>query len=168
MKSPVYALLLLLCGSLAASAQSGWDFCPPLTHIKLNSSFGYRIHPLTGKPRFHEGIDLAARHDTVFALMDGVVAGTAYEPGLGLRVVLDHTGGTKSSYGHLSQWWVCRGDSVKAGDPIGLTGATGQVTGEHLHFAIKYHNRFLNPLAFLRALLRRRAGLLLTQYANHE
>jgi murein DD-endopeptidase MepM/ murein hydrolase activator NlpD len=54
-----------------------------------------------------------------------------------------------SAYGHLSQIFVARGDSITAGQPIGITGATGRVTGEHLHFSISYHNLYIDPMDFL-------------------
>ncbi|QJD95404.1 M23 family metallopeptidase [Mucilaginibacter robiniae] len=57
-------------------------------------------------------------------------------------------------YGHLSQAFVGGADSVTAGQPIGITGATGRITGEHLHFAVRYRGRFINPVQFFRLLLR--------------
>lgn len=97
----------------------------------------------------HAGIDLAAHHDTVFSILDGVVQNCCYSDKLGLFVSVDHGGSLCSIYGHLSQWLVLPGDSITAGEPIGITGSTGAVTGEHLHFAVTYGNDWLNPLKFL-------------------
>lgn len=58
----------------------------------------------------------------------------------------------ESSYGHLSQIFVLPGDTVSAGDPVAVTGATGRVTGEHLHFSIKFLSRAVDPLKFLLAI----------------
>jgi murein DD-endopeptidase MepM/ murein hydrolase activator NlpD len=71
----------------------------------------------------------------------------------------------------MSSWRTVRlykDDTVGVGEPIGLTGATGLVTGEHLHFSIKFNNRFLNPLAFLKSVLQRAASHYSLNYANHE
>jgi murein DD-endopeptidase MepM/ murein hydrolase activator NlpD len=121
----------------------------PLRQVRLTSSFGYRIHPVYHRIKLHAGIDLAARHDTVFSILDGVVQTCRYSRTLGLFIRVDHGSTLNSLYGHLSQWLVLPGDTVNAGDPIGVTGATGVVSGEHLHFALTYNNRWLNPWRFL-------------------
>jgi len=96
----------------------------------------------------HSGIDLRARHDTVFAIMDGRVSAVNFDPQLGVFIRLDH-GELQSTYGHLSQVFVLPGDTVQAGLAIAITGSTGRVTGEHLHFGIQYHHQNINPLEFL-------------------
>lgn len=131
------------------------EFCLPLHHLKLTSNFGYRIHPLSGRWAFHSGIDLSARSDTVFCILDGVVRYTGYNARIGIYIKVDHGGNLQSVYGHLSVPWVCKADTLYAGQPIGMTGKTGWVTGEHLHFSILSNNRHLNPLTFLKALVRR-------------
>lgn len=128
--------------------------CLPLKHLKINSDYGYRIHPLTGKYAMHEGVDLKARHDTVYAILDGLVRSTGYDDGLGVYIKLDH-GEVASVYGHLSQILVGTNDSVAAGDPIGITGASGHVTGEHLHLSICYRHKYINPIKFLYELLKK-------------
>ena len=126
--------------------------CLPLKHLKINSGFGYRIHPVTGKYALHAGVDLKARHDTVYAILNGSVKSTGYNDFLGINIRLSH-GEVESVYGHLSQVFVAALDSVAAGEPIGITGATGRVTGEHLHFSICYRHRYINPIKFLYELL---------------
>lgn len=121
----------------------------PLRQIRLTSPFGYRLHPIYKCMKLHAGIDLAAHRDTVFSILDGVVESCSYSKSLGLFVRIDHGHSLNSLYGHLSQWLVIPGDTVRSGDPIAITGATGIVTGEHLHFAITYAGRWLNPLQFL-------------------
>lgn len=122
--------------------------CLPLKHLRLNSAYGLRFHPLLHYWKKHAGIDLAARRDTVYAIMDGTVS-CRYGPQLGLSVSIDHGNGLASTYGHLSQWLVLPGDTVQMADAIGITGATGLVTGEHLHFAIQYQQHYIDPLQFL-------------------
>ncbi|WP_158223464.1 M23 family metallopeptidase [Mucilaginibacter sp. MD40] len=121
----------------------------PLRQIRLTSGFGYRLHPIYHRLKLHTGIDLAAHRDTVFSILDGVVQSCRYNPKLGLSVTIDHGNSLRSIYGHLSQWLVIPGDTVAAGEPIAVTGSTGAVTGEHLHFALTYENQWLNPLKFL-------------------
>jgi murein DD-endopeptidase MepM/ murein hydrolase activator NlpD len=128
--------------------------CLPLKHLKINSEYGYRIHPLTGKYAMHAGIDLKARHDTVYAILNGLVRSTGYDYRLGINIRLAH-GAVESIYGHLSQIFVIPADSVTAGEPIGITGATGHVTGEHLHFSICYRHQYINPIKFLYELLKK-------------
>jgi murein DD-endopeptidase MepM/ murein hydrolase activator NlpD len=122
--------------------------CLPLRSLKINSSFGYRVHPVTGKYTFHAGVDLRARGDTVFAVLPGRVIAMGFHPLLGVFVKLDH-GDLTSCYGHLSQVFVLAGDSVRAGSPVGITGASGRVTGEHLHFSVSFHGRAIDPIQFL-------------------
>lgn len=128
--------------------------CLPLKHLKINSEYGYRIHPITGKYAMHCGVDLKARHDTVYAIMDGIVKSAGYDNGLGVNIRLVH-GAVESVYGHLSRILVITSDSVTAGEPIGVTGATGLVTGEHLHFSIYYRHKNINPIKFLYELLKK-------------
>lgn len=126
--------------------------CLPLKHLKINSDFGYRIHPVTGKYAMHAGVDLKARHDTVYAILNGVVKSTGYNDFLGINIRLVHCD-FESVYGHLSQVFIREQDSVTAGEAIGITGATGRVTGEHLHFSICYRHKYINPIKFLYELL---------------
>ena len=128
--------------------------CLPLKHLKINSAYGYRTHPLSGKYALHAGVDLKARNDTVFAILDGFVKSAGYDDGLGINIRLAH-GGVESVYGHLSRTLVATQDSVTAGEPIGITGATGRVTGEHLHFSICFRHQYINPIKFLYELLKK-------------
>lgn len=126
----------------------------PLRRLRLTSSFGYRIHPIIGGLKHHNGIDLYARSDTVFSVLGGIVTKVANNPVTGNYVMICHTCGLQTIYGHLSAIGVLPGDSVCAGQPIAITGATGRVTGEHLHFAVRYKDHWLPPLQFLAGLLR--------------
>ncbi len=126
-------------------------FCLPLRHLELISAYGHRIHPVTGKYAFHSGIDLRARHDTLFAVLPGRVAFMGYDAVTGVHLRLS-SGDFEFLYGHLSQVFVLAGDSVEAGSPLGVSGASGRVTGEHLHFSVSYRQVPINPLLFLRGL----------------
>jgi len=126
--------------------------CLPLRHLSLTSSYGYRIHPLTKKYSFHSGVDLRAHKDTVFAVLAGRVKSAGYDPFLGVNLRLTH-GAFETSYGHLSQIFVLPGHSVTAGDAIGISGSTGRVTGEHLHFSVSFNHKPINPLIFLEQII---------------
>lgn len=123
-------------------------FCLPLRHLSQTSGFGNRVHPLTGKYNFHAGIDLRARRDTVFAVLAGRVKAAGFDRLLGIYIGLNH-GEFQSSYGHLSQLLVLPGETVAAGDAIAISGATGRVTGPHLHFSVQFRHRNIDPLRFL-------------------
>lgn len=132
--------------------------CLPLRHLQITSGYGYRVHPLTGKYQFHKGIDLRARSDTVFAVLAGKVDASAYDSLLGFYVRLAN-GDFETLYGHLSQVFVLAGDSVIAGSALAITGYSGRVTGEHLHFAVSYRHSAIDPLQFL---------TLLTNFNQHK
>ena len=146
--SYIMAILLIQLGRPADG-----QFSLPLTHLDLTSGYGYRIHPVTGLPSFHAGVDFRARHDTVYAIANGVAAATGYQSLLGLYIRLDHHG-LQSSYGHLSQVWVAPGDTVFSGQAIAISGSTGRVTGEHLHFSVWFQGKPIDPVKFLYHLLK--------------
>ncbi|MBS1532755.1 MAG: M23 family metallopeptidase [Bacteroidetes bacterium] len=130
-----------------------WSFLMvvlPLRHLYLTSSFGYRVHPLTGKNTMHCGIDLRADLDTVYAVINSRVAEVGHESVLGIFIRITN-GPFCFTYGHLAMPFVCKGDTVAAAMPLGISGATGRVTGPHLHFAVQFQHRYIDPLAFLLA-----------------
>lgn len=118
--------------------------CYPLSHIKVNSPYGYRKDPFTGKRKFHNGIDLHARSAKVFAMMQGQVIAVGQDNVSGKYVTLQH-GNFTVSYCHLSQISVSQGQDVLPGDVVGITGNTGRSTGEHLHITCKYKGYVINP-----------------------
>ncbi|AKL98209.1 M23 family metallopeptidase [Endomicrobium proavitum] len=118
---------------------------------RLSSVFGKRKHPVTGKVSLHGGIDIAVKSGTwVGAAADGVVILASYDAGhYGTAVFIDHQNGYITHYGHLSSINVRVGQRVKAHQLIGKSGATGRVTGPHLHFTVKKGNTSIDPLKFL-------------------
>ena len=122
--------------------------CYPLSHIKINSPYGYRKDPFTGKRKFHNGIDLHARSAKVFAMIQGRVIAVGQDKVSGKYVTLQH-GGFTVSYCHLSQISVSQGQDVLPGDVVGITGNTGRSTGEHLHITIRQKGEYVNPRIFL-------------------
>lgn len=122
--------------------------CYPLSYIKINSPYGYRKDPFTGKRKFHNGIDLHARSAKVFAMMQGRVIAVGQDKVSGKYVTLRH-GNFTVSYCHLSQISVSQGQDVLSGDVVGITGNTGRSTGEHLHITIRQKREYVNPRIFL-------------------
>lgn len=122
--------------------------CYPLSHIKINSPYGYRKDPFTGKRKFHNGIDLHARSAKVFAIMQGRVIAVGQDKVSGKYVTLRH-GGFTVSYCHLSQISVSQGQDVLSGDVVGITGNTGRSTGEHLHITCKYNGNSIDPFILI-------------------
>ena len=120
----------------------------PLQQIKINSSYGYRKDPFTGKRKFHNGIDLHARGDEVLAMMKGVVVKVGQDKTSGKYVTLQH-GSYTVSYCHLSKVLVGKGTTVRPRDVVGITGSTGRSTGEHLHITCKLGGKNVDPLLVL-------------------
>ena len=107
-----------------------------------------------GYPHFHTGIDLAGPFGTpIVAAADGVVAAADVSTvGYGNHVIIAHAGGLLTLYGHLEAMLVKPGDVVKAGQPIGLLGSTGNSTGPHCHFEVRVNGTPVDPRPFLPAL----------------
>ena len=105
----------------------------------ITSIFGWRIHPISGKRRFHTGTDLGAPMGTpVLAAYAGRVAIADFLGGYGLLVSLRHNENTEETrYAHLSELFVKPGEWVKQGEVIGRVGSTGNSTGPHLHFEFR-------------------------------
>ncbi|MCX5782328.1 MAG: LysM peptidoglycan-binding domain-containing M23 family metallopeptidase [Elusimicrobia bacterium] len=118
---------------------------------RLSSPFGRRRHPVTGKPSFHGGIDIAVREGTwVGAAADGVVTFAGNDGGhYGKAVFIRHQNGYETQYGHLSKIYVKVGQRVNARKLIARSGSTGRSTGPHLHFTIKRNGKLVDPLKFL-------------------
>lgn len=122
------------------------------TYGRITSLFGLRINPVTGRPEFHLGVDIANRWGTpIRTPADGKVIRAGYCGLMGRCVEIDHGNGIETYYGHLSKILVHRGEKVKRGEIIGLMGSTGRSTGPHLHYAIKFKGKIVNPKIFLEA-----------------
>jgi len=99
----------------------------------------------------HPGIDLAVPEGSnVRASGGGVVERAGPDSSYGLFVLLQHPSGYQTMYGHLSRILVSRGDTVAAGQVIGLSGNTGRSTAPHLHFEVRLHGRSIDPTKLVR------------------
>ena len=116
----------------------------PLKSIKVTSPYGYRRDPFTGKQSWHNGLDLRAKNEPAYAMMDGIVEKVGYDNRSGNYVTLRH-GNYRVSYCHLSSIIVRKGESVFPGIIVGVTGNTGRSTGSHLHLTCKKDGKSFNP-----------------------
>ena len=116
----------------------------PLKKIFITSPYGYRIHPVTGKYKLHNGIDLRARYEEVYSMLPGKVHKIGADKISGKYVIIV-TGNYMISYCHLSEIRVENGSLVSAGDVIAISGKSGRVSGPHLHLTCKLEKRLINP-----------------------
>lgn len=158
-------LCLAMCGSISpkeradeqqgsqrcrsAGVTTGWTI-PIGEPYRITSPFGYRRSPISGRSDLHTGIDLssASRHAPVLAASSGTV--TRVE-NLGARsygrwIEIDHGSGTTTRYAHLDAVKVVIGDQVATGQQIGVEGASGGVTGPHLHFEVRRNGTAVDPV----------------------
>ena len=114
--------------------------------LRISSGFGMRIHPVYRIRKFHTGIDISKTKGTpVYATGNGIVTRKGYCSGYGNFIEIQHAGGFRSFYAHLSRTMVNSGDSVSITQQIACVGNTGIATGSHLHYEIRKGKRFLNP-----------------------
>jgi len=99
----------------------------------------------------HHAIDIANKTGTpIYACDAGVIEIAGWGTGYGNQIVIDHGGGRKSRYGHLSKFYVVKGQAVQKGEVIGLMGSTGNSTGPHLHLEYIINGVKYNPLNYLK------------------
>lgn len=118
----------------------------------VTSGYGYRVHPVLGYSKMHDGIDYGAGCGTpVHATQSGTVTAVEYHGASGQRVKIDHGNGYTSGYFHLQGYNTTVGAKVEQGDVVGYVGSTGRSTGCHLHFEIiDTSGNSVNPSSFLR------------------
>jgi murein DD-endopeptidase MepM/ murein hydrolase activator NlpD len=117
---------------------------------QIVSRFGDRSDPLSGEGAFHAGVDLTAIMGTpVYAAADGIVLAAQFANGYGRAILIDHGKSTTTLYGHLSNFEVVPGEEVRRGQLIAHSGASGRVSGPHLHFEVRQAGIPVNPLHYL-------------------
>lgn len=144
-------------GNIATSAghSTKYRFIWPEPNAQISQRFGPTTYwfepPYAGYPHFHTGIDMVEPIGSpVYAADDGVVALVgSTSSGYGKYVVIAHSGGFDTLYGHLSATLVKVGQAVTQGTVVGLEGSTGNSTGPHLHFELRIGGRPIDPTPYL-------------------
>ncbi|MDR3057353.1 MAG: M23 family metallopeptidase [Prevotella sp.] len=132
---------------LSVNELSCYPVISPVRNSTVSSGFGIRRHPVYNVRKFHTGIDMPkAKGTPVYATGSGVVIRKGYDPGYGNFIEIQHAGGFRSFYAHLSKTLINTGDSVRMCEYIACVGNSGLTTGYHLHYEIRKGNRFLNPI----------------------
>lgn len=125
----------------------------PLNNKELKhmpSGYGWRTHPIYKTQEFHPGMDFTAEQGTpIYATGDGVIErADAMAQGYGNHVVINHSYGYQTLYGHMSKIVAKLGAKVKRGELIGYVGSTGLSTGPHVHYEVIKNGEKVNPINF--------------------
>ena len=125
---------------------------PVKNAFRFTSKFGFRRDPKTGGRRMHSGVDFAAGLGTpLYATADGVVVHSGWQSGYGRLVKIQHEFGIETRYAHMSKLRVKVGQRVSRGQHIGDMGASGRVTGVHLHYEVRVGGKAVNPMIYIKA-----------------
>ena len=113
------------------------------------SGFGMRFHPIHHTMKLHKGIDFSSPQGTpIQATGDGEVIKAGSNSGYGNCVIINHSYGYETLYGHMYKITVTAGQKVKKGQQIGIVGSTGSSTGPHCHYEVHLNGKEINPLQF--------------------
>ena len=116
---------------------------------RIASGFGYRVHPIYGIPKMHNGLDFTAPQGTaIYATGDGTVATAGEGSGTGNHVIINHGYGYETVYMHMVRIKTHVGQHVKRGEVIGWVGTTGASTGPHCHYEVHVNGRPVDPVYF--------------------
>ncbi len=119
----------------------------------ISSGYGYRDHPLSGQDLVHNGVDIVGDvGDPIYAFGGGTVEYIGESDIYGNYLRIDHGNGVKSFYAHCNQLLVTKGDVIEVGDIIAEVGATGNVTGPHLHFELLCNDVHIDPALYIDSL----------------
>lgn len=133
-----------------------YDFSTPLETGYISSTFGNRRDPINGSFRHHNGLDIAAKKGSnVYAIASGFVTLSGKKGAYGNLLEINHSESLKSRYAHLNKLLVKKGQIVRKGDLIAKVGATGRVTGAHLHLEILENDKVSDPVSYLNSALGR-------------
>ena len=119
------------------------------SHISMY--YGQNENPFTGQWYIHKGVDISTYRtgDPVVSTADGRVVAIGYDASLGNYIIIQHSHGFTTKYGHLMAFRVTKGQKVKQGQVIGLLGNTGLTTGPQLHYEVHLGTGVIDPLKFL-------------------
>ena len=138
----------IAAGQISFDPGTGWQWPVP-GRYKITSTFGPRIHPITGLPGNHTGTDVAAPKGTaILAARGGVVTISTYNNSYGNYVVVQHDNGLATLYAHMSSRAVSEGQIVTQGQTLGYVGSTGSSTGNHLHLEFRVNGKRQDALNY--------------------
>ena len=143
----------------------------PMSVGVLRSRFGMRNHPILGRSRMHTGVDYAAPRGTpIMAAGNGIVEKAGRTSGYGNLIVIKHTNGYETAYGHQKAFakGIAPGVRVRQGQIIGYVGSTGLSTGPHLHFEVRVNDSAVDPLRIRLPRGRVLEGDLLANFENER
>lgn len=141
---PIAIAVAVMFGGKGGGKSSG--IIPPCRG-RISSRYGMRTHPVTGAQNLHKGMDVAVPTGTpLVTVYDGTVIKSTSDTTSGNYVKIDHGQGIETLYMHMSRRDVQTGQKVRKGQTIGLSGATGRVTGPHLHFEVRKGGTAIDPL----------------------
>lgn len=135
-----------------AKLQTYIDAIPTLWPVvgRISSEFGSREDPFNSSEKNHAGMDIAASEGTsIKAAASGKVTFAGKKGNYGNCVIINHSSGITTLYGHASKLLVKEGQKVKKGDVIAKVGSTGRSTGPHLHFEVRINGTPVNPRKYL-------------------
>ena len=132
------ALFALLVSFAPAQSATAMTMVSPVGQpMVVTSPQGHRIHPITGQPSYHAGVDLAVDYgDPIYAAASGTVSYSGWMQGYGNTIMIDHGGALYTLYGHNQELLVGVGEYVTQGMLIAKAGSTGNSTGPHCHFEV--------------------------------
>jgi murein DD-endopeptidase MepM/ murein hydrolase activator NlpD len=116
---------------------------------RIASGFGFRIHPIYGIAKMHNGLDFTAPQGTpIYATGDGMVTTANMGTGTGNHVIINHGYGYETVYMHMVKIKATAGNRVKRGEVIGWVGSTGASTGPHCHYEVHINGQPVDPVFF--------------------
>jgi murein DD-endopeptidase len=119
---------------------------PADSRFRITSPFGERVHPVTGKTTFHNGTDVGVPSGTpLMSAHNGQVKRQSVDSISGNYVIVDHGLGIQTTYCHLTQATVHERERIRRLAVIGNSGATGRVTGPHLHYVLRLSDKAVDP-----------------------
>lgn len=139
----------------------------PVSGARLTSGFGMRIHPLLGYSKMHTGVDFGAPYGTpIRAAGAGMIELAGRSGAYGIAIKIQHSGNYETFYAHMSKLaaGIRPGMKVNQGQIIGYVGATGRVTGPHLHYEVRVNGGAVNPTRIKAAGGKQLAGKELTRF----
>lgn len=124
--------------------------CPLVNKYRISSPFGRRLDPITGVKSYHTGLDMATpQGNPIVASSAGEISFAGFSNIFGNYIIINHSGGYQTLYGHMSKILAKKGQWVSQGTRIGLVGSTGYSTGPHLHFTVYKNGKLLDPASLI-------------------